>query len=59
MDTSASNGYLLLKHGNETDLAHRDHRKYQETLTTELLTTPDDRPPQVVETIQTRPAAGQ
>jgi hypothetical protein len=46
MDTSATNGYLITAHENE-DIAHRGHRNYQETLTTELLSVIDDGPTQV------------
>jgi hypothetical protein len=46
MDTSATNGYLITAHENE-DIAHRGHRNYQETLTTELLSVTDDGPTQV------------
>jgi hypothetical protein len=54
IDTSATNGYLIMAHGNE-DIEHRGHRKYQELLVTELLSTMDDGAPQVAEPIETVP----
>ena len=45
MDTSATNGYLMtLRNQEEEDVAHQGHRKYQETMTMELLTTLRDGP---------------
>jgi hypothetical protein len=44
----------MAAHGNE-DIAHRGHRNYQETLAAELLTTSDDGPAQVVDTVQPGP----
>jgi hypothetical protein len=58
MDISAINGFLMTIHGHEDqDFTYRGHRKYQETLAMELLTTPDDRPQQMAEAVQTSPPA--
>jgi hypothetical protein len=58
MDTSATNGYLVTIEEDE-DIGYRGHHKYQESLTMELLITPDDGPKQVVEPIQADPRGDQ